>query len=98
MIVALSLTLGLAAWVTFIYCQYHFGDRPTSPQWFAMMLGLDVFEYGKGLFSLIEFGVPALPVSITAAVLTACVALLWQTRRDEIVAELGGESLMGSRA
>ncbi len=49
----LTYAIPLAAWVAFVYVQHHFGDRPTTHNWWALMTALGVFELGKGMFGLI---------------------------------------------
>jgi hypothetical protein len=78
MSIVFGLTLGLAAWITFIYVQHNYGDRPTSRLWFAMMMGLGMFEYGKGLFGLVELGLPAMPMALSAAAATTALVYLAQ--------------------
>ncbi|HYC54743.1 MAG TPA: hypothetical protein VEL28_07380 [Candidatus Binatia bacterium] len=61
------LTIGLLTWVAFIYVMYHYGDRPVSVAWYAVMVSLGVLEYGKAVLGLVELGVSPLPVAIMAA-------------------------------
>ncbi|MFT4570485.1 MAG: hypothetical protein ACI8TX_001744 [Hyphomicrobiaceae bacterium] len=89
MSMAFGLTLGLIAWITFIYVQYNYGDRPTSRLWFASMMGLGMFEYGKGLFGLIELGLPAFPLAFGAAVSGAVLVYVAQGMSEQANNEEG---------
>ena len=55
--VAFGYALGLGAWVAFIGFQYRDRDlpdmRPVTLGWFACMMAYGLFEYGKGLLSLL---------------------------------------------
>jgi hypothetical protein len=76
------LTVGLLAWIGFIYTQYHYGDRPTNVVWYAVMMTLGVFEYGKGVLGLIELGVSPLPVAGVLAMLTGACVYYFQARKE----------------
>ena len=62
-------TLALGVWITWIYTHYKYGDRPTTYVWFALMLGLGVFEYSKAAFSLAA-DLPTLPLAFGVALMT----------------------------
>jgi len=61
------LSIGLLTWVAFIYVMYHYGDRPVSVAWYAVMVSLGVLEYGKAVLGLVELGVNPLPVAMIGA-------------------------------
>lgn len=84
MIIAFGLTLGIVAWVSFIYVSLFYGDRPVSSNWFAAMMGLGTFEYGKAMFGLMGTGIPALPAALGMALAVAVgVHMLLRETADE---------------
>jgi len=62
----LAYAIPLVAWIAFVYAQHHFGDRPTTHNWWALMTAIGVFELCKGIFGEIA---PA--YALTAALVTA---------------------------
>jgi hypothetical protein len=71
MIIAFGLTLGMVAWVSFIYISFYYGDRPVTENWFAAMMGVGTFEYGKAMLGLMGSGIPAMPAAFGLAVAVA---------------------------
>lgn len=75
-----SYTIGLVAWVTWIWVQHHYGDRPTTSVWLALMLALGIFEYTKSMLALIH-GAPAVLYAASAALLAAGAIAVMQAHR-----------------
>jgi hypothetical protein len=65
----LCYALPLVAWIAFVYVQHHYGDRPTTHNWWALMTAIGVFELGKGIYGEI-----APEYALTVALVTAFLA------------------------
>ena len=65
----LAYAMPLASWIVFIYVQHHYGDRPTTHNWWALMTALGTFEYCKAIYALF---VPEMAVIL--AIATAFIA------------------------
>ena len=79
--IVLMYLIPIFAWLAFIYVQHHFGDRPTTLPWWAVMTGIGMFEYGKGVFGQFH-ELPVLTMSLAAGVLAAGCVLAVQMHRD----------------
>ena len=94
----IGLTIGLFAWVTFIYAQYKYGDRPTSEYWFAAMISLGTFEYAKAMLTMVEIGLDPILLAMAAAGLTGAALLAQQLNAARGSDEGVLENLVGLHA
>ena len=70
----------IATWLAFAYVQHHYGDRPTTFHWWALMSALGTFEYGKCVYAYFE-GLPSVPLALASALLVGGAVLFWEARR-----------------
>ena len=73
----LCYALPLAAWVAFVHIQHHYGDRPTTHNWWAIMTALGVFELGKGVYGEIAPANALIMALVTAFIAGGVVQTMW---------------------
>lgn len=78
--IILMYMIPVVAWAAFIYVQHHKGDRPTSYHWWAVMTGIGMFEYGKGIFGQFH-ELPVVSMALAAAIVSAGIVLTIHARR-----------------
>jgi hypothetical protein len=66
----------LATWLAFVYVQHHYGDRPTTVYWWALMSAIGTFEYGKCVYAHIE-GLPSISLALATSLFVAGAVLVW---------------------
>jgi hypothetical protein len=76
----LMYSVPIAAWLSFIYVQHHWGDRPTTVQWWAAMTGIGSFEIAKGFFGLFP-DLPVVSMALAAGIAAALAVLIVHWRR-----------------
>ena len=76
----------LVTWLAFVYVQHHYGDRPTTNNWWALMSGLGTFEYGKCVWAHFN-GLPSMSLALATALFTAGAVLVYAVHRRHVEAE-----------
>ncbi len=87
MMMEIMYLIPLAAWLTFVYVQYHWGDRPTTHVWFSLMAGIGTFECTKGVFALAT-GMPATEMAFGAGLFAAACVQVARVRASREREEL----------
>lgn len=73
----------LVTWLVFVYVQHHYGDRPTTVHWWALMSALGTFEYGKCVYANFH-GLPSISLALATALFAAGAVFIWALRRPQV--------------
>jgi hypothetical protein len=76
----------LVTWLAFVYVQHHYGDRPTTVHWWALMSGFGTFEYGKCVWAHFH-GLPSISLALATALFVSGAVLIYAVRKPHVEAE-----------